>query len=522
MKKSIGIIGSHTTKIGIIIVVLLLSTMLHIRLDFSRDNAYSLSKISKDLVRSLDDAMVVNIIASPELPAELNSLSRYAGDLLAEYQSAGGAKFRFEYQRPSSRDELNQMAAANGLRPMPFRIYENDQMISKEVIFGMVFEYQGRTEAMNLMPRIEPKLEYEMTMRIQSLVAESLPKVAVFRDSTYFHFNTSLFERGLKSNFNIVEADLSQPLPDLAALLFTGSSRNLPEEYLYHVDQYLMKGGNVVFLQDKVDTDGTRLFQLNTNVVSMLEYYGFQLSDDVVLDRNGDQRQMGIGKIANFPMYPIMRGGAHPISRNMDFIVLYLASGITFSRQEGVDVQTILSSSAHSGWMYAPEFQINEDLFFNPELAEFSAGPIQTAVLASGHFKSYFAANDSFPKDADFAAETQHGKIVLFADKELVIDPDNPLYYDRSNVILNALDYLTGREAMIRIRNRHLSTATLSVPSFMDKHGLIWGDTQKTDLRIKLAAKIVAIALPSLILILTGLGMALRRKLRLRSIRETK
>lgn len=522
MKKSFGIIGTHATKIGIIVAILLISSLINFRLDLSKDKAYSLSKISKDLVKNLDDVLIVKIISSQELPADLNSLARYTNDLLAEYQSAGKGKFRYEYLKPAGRDELYQLAQANALWPMRFQIFENDQMTTKEVIFGIVFEYQGRIESMNLFPRLEPKLEYEMTMRIQSLVSENLPKVAVFRDSTYYHFNTRFFERGIRSNFNIVDADLSQPLSGIDALLFTGASRNLPEEYLYHIDQYLMQGGNVVFLQDRVDTDGTMLYSLDTNVIRMLEHYGFTLSKDVLLDMNNDQRQMGIGNMANFPMYPIMRGGQHPISRNMDYIVLYLASGITITPRTGLIFDTILQSSPYSGWMLAPDFHIGENLFLNPELEDFTAGPIVTSAIASGSFPSFFAGSEPALSDSRFIASSKPANLILFADKELVIDPDNPLYNDRSNVILNALDYLSGREDMIRIRNRHLSSSILNVQAFMDKYGLIWGDPQKTDYRIKLITKITAIAIPPLILMLAGAWLALKRKLKLKAINETK
>ena len=522
MKRPFSIIGSHITKIGIIVTILLISTLLNLRVDTSRDKAFSISKISKNLVRDLDEAMVVKIISTRELPAELTSLSRYTSDLLAEFQSASRGKFRYEYIRPASFEELSQLAAANNLRPMRFQNFENDRMTSKEVIFGMVIEYQGRVESMNLMPSLEPKLEYEMTMRIQSLVSDTLPKVAVFRDSTYYHFNTRFFERGIKSNFNVIDADLSKPLKDVDALLFTGASRNLPEEYLYHIDQYLMSGGKVVFLQDKVDTDGQNLYSLNTNVIRMLDHYGFQLSTDVLLDMNCDQRQMGIGNIANFPMYPIMRGSNHIISRGMDYIVLYLASGITVKPGNGVDFETILQSSQYSGWMLAPEFKINESLFFNPELEDFSAGPVTTATMGKGRFSSFFEDNPMAEADPSFQKETTAGTVVLFADKELVIDPDNPIYNDRSNVILNALDHLFDRDAMISIRNRHLRKSPLMVRAFMEKNGIIWGDMEKIENNLKLIAKIVAIALPPLILILVGLWLAFKRRLKLRTLNEEK
>lgn len=186
MNKKFGIIGSHGIRIGIVIALLLISSQLTYRLDLSRDRAFSLSKISKDLVRDLEDVMLVKILSSSDLPSELNTLERYTKDLLAEFQSAGGNKFRFEEIRPASREELQHMAYGSGLGAMQFRIFENDQVTNKEVFFGLIFEYRGRVESLNLSPRIEPRLEYGMTTRIQSLSSQNLPRVAVFKDTTYF------------------------------------------------------------------------------------------------------------------------------------------------------------------------------------------------------------------------------------------------------------------------------------------------------------------------------------------------
>ncbi|MCK9556592.1 MAG: GldG family protein [Candidatus Cloacimonetes bacterium] len=520
MRTKYSIISSHGIRIGIVIALLLISSLVTFRLDLSRERAFSLSKISKDLVRNLDDVLLVKILSSNELPADLISLERYTKDLLAEYQSAGGNKFRFEHIQTASHEELLGMAYGSGLGPMKFRIYENDQVTAKEVIFGLIFEYQGRVESLNLSPRIEPRLEYEMTMRIQSLVSKDLPIVAVFRDTTYYHFDTSIFERGLRSNFTVVDADLSRPVQNVDALLFTGSSRNLPDLWLYNLDQYLMKGGSVIFLQDNVDTDGSYLNNIQNNVIKMLEHYGFQLTDDVVLDMNCDKRQMGIGRMASYPMYPVMNGSDHPISKDMEDIVLYLASGITALEKADLKYEVILRSSENSGWMISPEFQLSQELFYNPELEDFSAGPIVTAALATGKMDSWFRDSDLARHDPDFTSESKQGKLILFADKELVINPDNPIFRDRANVIYNSLDYFCGRESMIRIRNRHLNKSVINIYSFIKDRGIVWGDQNKTVYTIKLICKVISIALAPLILILAGLWMALRRKLRLRHLNE--
>lgn len=516
MKKTFGIMSSLSIKIGIVIVLLLVVGFFSLRIDFSKNKAYSLSRVSKEAMRALEDVMVVKIVSSPSLPATMNSLDRYTNDLLREYGSASRGKFRYEYVKPRSRDELYQLAQSSGLSRIRFQIYENDQMTTKEVVFGLIFEYQGKVQSMNLMPQMEPKLEYELTMRIQALAAHTMPKVAVFRDTTYYDFNVDTFERALFSNFDAYDAKLTEPLALTDALLFTGTVRDISENQLYNLDQYIMQGGNVVFLQDKVDTDGRHLFTLDTNVIDLLAHYGFQLSDDVVLDMHCDIRQQGLGNMMHYPMYPVLRGSSHPITQNMDNIVMYLASGISFGGKAGLSFEPILQSSAQSGWMKAPEFQMKQELFYEPSYQDFTAGPINTAAILSGSFTSFFTGSRFAEIDPDFVATSPQLKMVLFGDKELVIESDKTIYDGRSNVVLNALDYLLDRGSMIHIRSRHLSTSLLSVPRFMQKLGIAWGDMEKIQNNIKTAVKVIAIALPPLILIVIGLLLALIRKLKLR------
>jgi hypothetical protein len=60
------------------------------------------------------------------------------------------------------------------------------------------------------------------------------------------------------------------------------------------------------------------------------------------------------------------------------------------------------------------------------------------------------------------------------------------------------------RPDMIAIRSRHLQKSILDIPYYMHKHNLVWGEPVKTERRIKLIIKIVAIVLPSLLLV--GIG----------------
>src|SRR5690242_15305250 len=74
---------------GVIVVLLnILANWFFLRLDLTRHGAYSLSPSSKNLVRKLEDPVVIKAYFSPDLPAPYNAYGRYVKDLLTEYHNA--------------------------------------------------------------------------------------------------------------------------------------------------------------------------------------------------------------------------------------------------------------------------------------------------------------------------------------------------------------------------------------------------------------------------------------------------
>ena len=52
-------------------------------------------------------------------------------------------------------------------------------------------------------------------------------------------------------------------------MLFTGVSDELSLDQLYTLDQYIMKGGKVVFLQDRITADNNGLRIMDSNIFDL-------------------------------------------------------------------------------------------------------------------------------------------------------------------------------------------------------------------------------------------------------------
>jgi len=510
-KKTSSILSNLLIKIAIVLMILLIGSYARVRWDFSKNKAYSLSQVSKDAVSNLQDNMVVKLYSSKELPAAMLILDRYVKDLLEEYKQAGKGKFHYEVINGPSPEDLKNKALQYGVGAMYFRIFENDKTTTKEVIYGLVFEYQGNFESMNVLPKMQNQLEYQMTLKIQKITRYTLPDITAFVDTLYTLMPRQKYENELYSNYNVHFTNLLEPPPKTPVMIVHSGYDSLSITQLYNLDQFLMQGGKLVVLADKIFSDGETVMEIHSNLFDFLENNGIKLSSDIAMDIFCDSRQMGVDTNISFPIYPVLRGSQHPITRNISNIIIYMGNGIIFNRKPGLKFQTILATSTRSALLEGPDYQLDSRLFFNPDPDVFVNPPIPLGAIVEGRMESYFKEKPQFQR-SDFVSAVKDGKIVIFGDRELYVDPDKPIYENRYQIILNAVDWLMGREDMINIRSRHLQESILDIAYYMHKNNLLWGDPAKKERRIKMEVKIIATLLPSLILIAVGGIKSLHRK----------
>jgi gliding-associated putative ABC transporter substrate-binding component GldG len=504
-KKTTSIYTAYIVKICILIMVLLIGSYVYGRLDISRGKAFSIGKHSRDVASNLKSKMVLKIYASKDLPVTFARAERYLRDILAEFKRAGKGKFAYDYPRFQSYKDLMEQASLNGLQALTVPTYENDQPVMKDVVLGIVFESQGNHNTLLLYPGVESTLEYEITKIMQVLDNHILPKVTMFADSSYVEYPTQLFTSEMNGNYQYSITSLdSLPDPE-SVLLFTGTERNLLEEQLYNLDQFIMRGGKLVMLQDRITNDENSVIHLESNVIDLLSHYGITIHPNMVLDEECDQRQMGIGRYVPFKFYPVARGvDSHPISKGLNNVVMYFTSEISPRDSVNIKWQPLLKTSGKSGKIAGPNYDVRMLLDQKPGQQPLQEPPITVGALASGKFKSYFASHP-FGQRPGFVASTSKAEIVLLADRELIVDPDKPEFLNRCFIILNAIDYFSGNTSMIGIRNRSTSSSRLDIQGYLYSKGKMYADPAPAVNRIKLAFRLIAITVPPILLILTGL-----------------
>jgi ABC-type uncharacterized transport system involved in gliding motility auxiliary subunit len=96
---------------GAVVLVNLIGTRLFHRVDLTEKNIYTLSKASKDLVKTLPDFLSVKAYISKDLPPEIKRLSRDVRDKLDDYRTSSGGRFRWEAVDPATDKKLEEEAS---------------------------------------------------------------------------------------------------------------------------------------------------------------------------------------------------------------------------------------------------------------------------------------------------------------------------------------------------------------------------------------------------------------------------
>ncbi|MDD4223874.1 MAG: Gldg family protein [Candidatus Cloacimonetes bacterium] len=512
------IFGTYAVKILIAVLVLILASFLYLRLDASRNRSYSLGKATKTALRALKDKVVVKVFASDEMPQELSTLNRSLKDMLEEFQQSSRGKLKFEYVRAKNTDELIDQARQYNIPPLTATIYEEDKMVSKEIVFGVSFEGGGQSSSMYLRPGMETMLEYQLLKQVNKLQSETLPEIAMFADSlalmyqyAYYQDQVATFFSDLTENYQVQFTRLDSMPKQVPVMLCLGVADSLSTLQLYHLDQYLMKGGQLVMLQDRAlvtfSSQGTSVTQTDSNLLRMLEHWGILIEPNIVLDQECELgKGGGLGTQIPYPFFPRLKPVADvPYTAGFDPIVVNIASELGLMPGSQLKMDPVLQTSGKSNRLLGPVFNIDQAVNRGLEPGWLSLPPLTVAAEYSGKFRSFF---DRALTDSTFHASVDQARIILFGDSEFNLE-----FGAGAFITLNAIDHLLGRADMVKLRSPRITYNRLGADVYMDKHQLQPANPEKTVSRLTLGFKLTAILLPVLLLAFVGIALASKRHL---------
>ncbi|MEN6499569.1 MAG: Gldg family protein [Rectinema sp.] len=419
-------------------------------------------------------------------------------------------RIEFDIVNPSSAD-IPVLAQKYGIQTIA---WENEDGSSGQGALGLVLEYKDN---FRLIPLSMQRSLFGYTLvgldALETTIADSLRSLmAKSTDIGYVtnHDEPSIYDQQYGAgNFNIIvsdfytlkEIDLSKDqIPaGLTTLIINGPKKAFTDEELYKIDQFIMRGGNVLFFVDPFEVAQGSYYELpqykplDTGLGKLLSSYGVSLGQNYVMDEHCYTTiQQGYGKLS-LPWAPLLTqrqlAPSSVITRNLSDVIFLQTSSVDPAAalaNENLEV-TVLAKSSPQSWL------VSENIILNPLM---TAAPsdksiersYDLAVLIEGKFRSAFEVPPSgadgnssrtegeaalageqgsvntLESSTHLAESLLPGKIFVTGSSELIgaqlIDQDGS--QPVSLFVRNVVDYMNGAADFCTMRTKGLSLNRLS------------------------------------------------------------
>lgn len=504
--------------LGILIIVNIISLNLFYRIDLTGNKIYTLSQASKDVVGKLDDKIVVKAYFTDNLPAPYNNTRRYLKEILDDYRNYSKGNMQYEIVSPSDETELESDAKKYGIQPVQVQTYKDDRAEAMKAYMGIVFLYNGKQESLPFIGNV-PNLEYEITGIIRRLTEKQLKKVGVLSGPNMPGMDKiGKVAQFLQKFYNVVPVDASKnnPIPNDISVLVAFSPKEeqkqqqmmqqqpkppatIPENLKFAMDQYIMNGGRVIFLANKINVQSQQQFQFAQvsmcGIEDMFENYGIKYLNNIVLDKECANISMPVQQggmqfytQVPFPYFPKITNINQNLPAFSGIGTLYL--GLTSSLDtsiaglKGVKVDPLLTTSPKTG--------SNNDIAVLQTTGKmlpdsmFKTANLPVGAIYSGKFNSFYKGKQ-IPSDTsagsspvltsikDLSPDT---KIIAIGNGDFPTDefrgPDENLGF-----FATMIDYMTDDIGLSEIRQKDanpkpLKTVEDSTKKII-KYGLLVG-----------------------------------------------
>ncbi len=490
-----------------------------VRWDMTDDKHYSLSDASKNLLRGTDTPIEVQLLLGGDLNAGFRRLKKATEETIEEMGVYGKLKIKnYELQSFSS-DSLTAM----GLRPIVIHEREQNGKTAQTTVYPYaLMTYKGKRAVVTLLKNTRglsgeenlnasiEQLEFAFMEALQLLQQTETPRIAILEGhdepdeahtydlmsalSKYFAVDRGqIDERPLRSKTKDRDEVAQRPinihiLDGYKAVLIIDPHRAFSEQEKFVIDQYIMRGGTVLwavngvqFSEKVLQSEGfTPIIALDLGLTEMFFKYGVRVNPSLVqdiqclpipVDVSNDPQQPNFQPVPWTYAPLLLTSQGSPITRNMGQVMSTFVSPIdAVGGEDGIEKRILLATSTASRVTATPgEVNLND---MNPDMNQFVYQYVPIAVSMEGEFASAFA-HRMIPEgiQSDEAIRKQSAKtrqIVIGSGSILMNETQKgqvlPMGYDRysgmqfsnRDFITNAVLWLTDSEGLIGLREKNV------------------------------------------------------------------
>ena len=299
------------------------------------------------------------------------------------------------------------------------------------------------------------------------------------------------FEKLISGMYELKDIDLnSDEIPaGMNAIIINGPKMDFTEEELYKVDQFLLRGGNVMLFLDGVVDDGKNqsyglghYIANELNIERLLNKYGVELGKNMVMDKNCLRDMNAQYGELNYYWVPTLHkkqlAKKHPITNNLGYVYLLQSSSLDPAKaKENKNLKvTELAKSSDEAWTLTDGITLHP-LYLEPPADSSTFTAYDLALLLEGKFDSAFDeapvkadsdennSDDNLVTSSYIKSSVMPGKLFVAGSSAIttrqVIDENgtSPV----SMFVMNVVDYMNGNEELCTMRTKSLAVNNLTI-----------------------------------------------------------
>jgi ABC-2 type transport system permease protein len=507
--------------LAILVLVNVISAYVFKRIDLTTEKRFTLSDATVEMLKNLDDVVFVRVYLEGEFPAGFKRLRNATKEMLDEFRAIAGDNIQYEFIDPSAnpdekeRKALYAQLTKQGIQYTNLEFREGESKSEKIIFPGAIVAYKEREAPVQILKSqigVPPEvmlnnsiqqIEYELANTIRKLASEKVSTVAFIEghgelDSLF----TADIMKSLSEYYNIKRLKINEQLKALQnidAIVIAKPDSAFSEKDKFIIDQFIMRGGKVLWLIDRTYADMDSLSKSSNfmaltkdlNLDDMLFKYGVRINTNLVQDLQAVPIPIVIGYIGNQPQqkffpwfyFPLLMPYAkHPIVNNLNAIKAEFISTIDTVGAKGITKTLLLHTSKYAKVLPTPVRVSINMLREEPKIEQFNKSFQPLAVLLEGEFESNFK-NRLAPelldsKEINFKEKGIPTKMIVVADGDIIKNQVQystgramPLGYDKytnevygnKNFILNAMNYLLDDSGLIGARSKEIKLRLLDI-----------------------------------------------------------
>ncbi|GAP67277.1 hypothetical protein MBSD_n2595 [Mizugakiibacter sediminis] len=479
--------------LGVLFVALVLvgnQALRGARIDLTADHLYTLSPGTRSILAGIDEPVHLTLYFSDHATRDLPQLRSYeqrVREMLEEMAQRANGKLQLEVIDPLPFSEDEDRAAGAGLSAAPIGSG------GAKVFFGLVGT--NSTDGQAVIPFFqadkETFLEYDIAKLIHDLTMPRKPVVGVLsrlpldgevdpRTGGVQPAWAVLQELRQLFDVRMLDAQRLRKIGDDVQVLMLVQPRDLPEDALYAIDQFVMRGGRLaVFVDPDAETDtagaadaegATPLAPRSSDLPRLFKAWGVSYDPNmVVLDR---ARALSIAMSADAApvRHPAVLGYTADdlnhddvVTANLQSINVSSAGAFALAADGTARLVPLLQSTADAMRVPAARVRLQPD----PSALLVGYRPDGVHYVIAGWLEGRFRSAFPERRDAGHLDEAKApGRILLVADTDILSDrlwvQMTPFFgqtllnafANNGDFAVNAVDYLTGSSALISIRGR--------------------------------------------------------------------